>query len=123
MKQLIEQINEAAYEVRKNLTPGYLESVYRNALLFELRQRGLQAEDEAPIKVNYKGTAVGEFRCDILVNNAVIIELKACRELKSSHEAQLVNYLNATKLDYGILINYGGEKFAFRVKTRIYDPR
>lgn len=117
--ELLELINKAAYEVRINLASGYLESVYKNALMFELESLGLHAEKEVSLPVYYKGIMVGEFRADIVVYD-IIIEVKACRELSSAHEAQLVNYLVATGYDKGVLINYGGEKFAFRIKDRNY---
>ena len=119
---LLSVIKEASYEVRLNLGPGYLESVYQNALLSELRSRGIYAEKEVAIPVWYKGEQVGDFRADILIENRVILELKAVRELNPIHEAQLVNYLVATGLDYGYLINYGGDKFRIALKTRIYRP-
>lgn len=120
IEELLEEIRDAAYEVRLHLSPGYLESVYQNALVIELRKRGLTAFPEFEIPVAYKGMNVGVFKADILVNNAVIIELKAVRELNVLHESQLVNYLTSTNIDYGFLINYGGEKFRIIKKTRIY---
>ncbi len=119
--QLCAEIYDAAYEVRLNLAPGYLEAVYKNALLYELRSRGLKVESEVNIIVKYKNQIIGEYRADIIVENKVIIELKAVRDLNSTHEAQLVNYLVATGIDYGYLINYGGEHYAIRLKTRIYQ--
>ena len=119
-QELLKIINKAAYEVRLHLGPGFLESVYHNALMIELRSHGLFAEKEAPIAVFYKEQQVGDFRADILVERRIILELKAVSEIAKAHETQLVNYLTATNLDYGVLINYGGEKFAFRVKTREY---
>lgn len=118
-KQLVNLIYAAAFEVREHLKEGYLESVYRNALMIELKMRGLKVQAEAPISVKYKGYTVGEFRADIIVNDQIILELKAVREILQIHEAQLVNYLVATGIDHGILINYG-ENYAFRHKTRIY---
>lgn len=119
---LLKIIKDAAYEVRLNLGYGYLESVYQNALMIELRNRGIYAEKEVAIPVWYKGEQVGDFRADILVEKSIILELKAVRELNPIHEAQLVNYLVATGLDYGYLINYGGDKFRIALKTRIYRP-
>lgn len=101
---------------------GFLESVYQNALIIELRNRGLKAEKEVAIPVRYKGIIVGDFRADILVEDAVIIELKAVSLTTSIHEAQLVNYLIATGIDHGYLINYGAEKYRIIHKTRIYVP-
>ena len=109
--------------MRIHLAPGYLESVYQNALVVELSRRGLNVETEVAIPVKYKGTIVGDFGADILVNGSVILELKAVRELTPIHEAQLVNYLIATNIDYGYLINYGGEKYRIIRKTRIYEPQ
>lgn len=122
MKDIIALINKAAYEVRLHLGPGFLESVYHNALIVEMRSLGLFVEKEVPIPVSYKGVEVGDFRADILVERQIIVELKAVREIAPAHEAQLINYLTATGLDKGVLINYGGEKFAFRVKDRVYRP-
>lgn len=118
---LFKTIQDAAFEVRLHLGPGYLETVYRRVLAIELRARGLSAREEAPLSVYYKGESVGEFRADILVEGCLILELKAVREITPAHEAQLVNYLVASGLDYGFLINYGAEKFRFMKKTRIYD--
>lgn len=118
--EVLQLIRDAAYEVRLNLAPGFLESVYRNALILELRQRGLEAETEISIPVVYKNHIVGDFRADILVNKSVIIELKAIREINPIHEAQLVNYLVATGIDYGYLINYGGDKYRIIRKTRLW---
>ncbi len=120
--ELLSIIKDAAYQVRLALAPGYLESVYQSALFFELRQKCLPAEKEVPVKVFYKGQEVGDFRADILVDRRIIIEIKAVREINPAHEAQLVNYLNATGLDYGYLINYGGEKFRIALKSREYIP-
>ena len=118
--EVLQLIRDAAYEVRLHLAPGFLESVYRNALILELRQRGLEAETEISIPVVYKNHIVGDFRADILVNKSVIIELKAIREINPIHEAQLVNYLVATGIDYGYLINYGGDKYRIIRKTRLW---
>lgn len=122
MEALLQKIKDAAFEVRKHLAPGYLESVYQNALVIELQLQGLTALKEVAIPVFYKEVQVGDFRADILVNNCVILELKAVREINPIHEAQLVNYLIATGIDYGFLINYGGEKYRIIRKTRIYQP-
>lgn len=122
-KYLLSAIKEAAFEVRLNLGPGYLESVYQNALMIELRSRGIYAEKESVIPVWYKGEQVGDFRADILEEKAIILELKAVRELNPVHEAQLVNYLVATGLNYGYLINYGGDKFRIALKSREYTSQ
>ena len=98
-------INGAVFEVNKVLGPGFLERVYENALLIELRERGLKAENRVPIKVFYKDKVVGEYIADILVEGKVILELKAVDRLEKIHEAQLLNYLKATGVQIGLLIN------------------
>ena len=100
------KINGAIFEVNKILGPGFLEKVYENALLFELKNRGLQADKQVPIKVTYKDNLVGEYFVDILVENQVIIELKTVEKLSNNHEAQLLNYLKATGIKVGILVNF-----------------
>ena len=100
------KINGAIFEVNKILGPGFLEKVYENALLFELKNRGLEADKQVPIKVNYKDKLVGEYFADILVENQVIIELKTIVNLDNNHEAQLLNYLKATGIKVGILVNF-----------------
>lgn len=120
--ELLDEIKDAAYEVRKALAPGYLESVYQNALMLELTSRGLNAMAEVPLDVFYKNHRVGEFRADIIVEHKVVLEIKAIRDISVIHEAQLVNYLVATGIDYGFLINYGGEKYRIALKTREYRP-
>ena len=119
---LLRKIKDCAYNVRLELGKGFLESVYHKALLLELHEQGLSAESEVPIKVYYKDVCVGDFKADILVEKCVILEIKACQALNSSHESQLANYLTATHLKYGVLINYGGDKFQFHKKDRDYRP-
>lgn len=119
--QLLPLVRDCAFEVRKHLAPGYLESVYRKALAIELRSKGLDVVEEMSINVSYKGYNVGDFRADIVVDNQVIVELKAVKELTRNHSIQLVNYLTATGLDHGFLINYGDEDYRIIHRTRIYD--
>lgn len=119
IKSLLEVIKDAAYQVRLGLSAGFLESVYKKALVAELTMRGIKAETEVSCKVYYKGIVVGDYRADIIVDGKVILELKAGRDLTVANSAQLVNYLTSMGLDYGVLINYG-EKYRFMVKTRIY---
>ena len=99
-------INGAVFEVNKELGHGFLEKVYENALLIELRKRGLSAEKQIPIKVLYKGESVGEYTADILVEGRVILELKTVDKLDKIHEAQLMNYLKATGITVGLLVNF-----------------
>jgi GxxExxY protein len=99
-------INGAVFEVNRVLGPGFLEKVYENALLIELKRKGLKAGSQAPINVFYKGNAVGEYIVDILVEGKVIVELKTVEKLEKAHEAQLLNYLKATGIHVGLLVNF-----------------
>ena len=120
--QLTQQIIGLAMKVHRVLGPGFLESVYLKALLIELRKAGMQAEEEKRIGVLYEGASVGEFAADILVEDRVILELKAVESLRKAHEVQTVNYLTATGLDTGLLINFGSERLQFRRKYRQRKP-
>ena len=123
IEELIKLIINIAYEVRSNLVAGYLESVYKKALLIELREAGLEVEDEVELPVLYKGHVIGDFRADIIVEGSVIIELKAVAHLLSAHEIQLVNYLTIAKIDNGLLINFGAaERLEIKRKYRVYTP-
>ena len=99
-------INGAVFEVNRVLGPGFLEKVYENALLVELKERGLKAESQVSIYVSYKNNVVGEFFADILVEDKVIIELKTAESISKIHEAQILNYLKATGLKVGLLVNF-----------------
>ncbi len=100
-----------AMKVHSTLGPGFLESVYQNALIWELRKGGFKAEAERPISVHYDDQLVGAFTADLLVNDSLIVELKASQSLAKTHEVQLVNYLVATGLDEGLLLNFFKKKF------------
>jgi GxxExxY protein len=97
----------AFYEVYNELGHGFLESVYREALALVLAERGLKIEQEKAVTVRFRKRTVGVFRTDLLVNNAVIVELKCARTLDAAHEAQLLNYLKATEFEVGLLLNFG----------------
>jgi GxxExxY protein len=99
-------INGAVFEVNSVLGAGFLEKVYENALLIELQRRGLNVESQVPLKVSYKGEVVGEYYADIVVEGQVILELKAVEQLQKIHEAQLLNYLQATGFKVGLLVNF-----------------
>ena len=99
-------INGAVFEVNRILGPGFLEKVYQNALLIELRKRGLKADSQVPITVLYKENAVGEYFADMVVENQIIVELKTVEKLDKIHEAQLLNYLKATGVNVGLLVNF-----------------
>ena len=103
-------INGAIFEVNNVLGPGFLEKIYENALLVELRNRGLKAESQFAITVNYKNKVVGEYYADLLVEDQVIVELKTVERIEKIHEAQLLNYLKATGLKIGLLVNFKHQK-------------
>ncbi len=100
------RINGAIFEVNRELGAGFLERVYENALMVELVERKLKAESQVPITVRYKSVEVGEYFADIIVENKVILELKAIDSLQKIHEAQILNYLKATGYTIGLLVNF-----------------
>ena len=106
LNEITYKINGAVYEVFRVLGHGFLEKVYENALIIELKNYGLKAQNQFPIKVNYKGTEVGDYFADILVEEEVLVELKAVEFLQKIHEAQLLNYLKATNYKIGLLVNF-----------------
>jgi len=116
------QVIGLAMKVHSTPGPGFLESVYQNALIWELRKSGLKSEAEKPISVQYDGQIVGAFAADLLVNDSVIVEIKAIQALAKAHEIQLVNYLTATGLDEGLLLNFGAERLQFKKKFRSAKP-
>ena len=107
-------INGAIYEVNRVLGSGFMEKVYENALMQELKRRGLHAENQVPIKVYYKGAVVGDYLADIVVERQVIIELKATEFLSKYQVAQLINYLKATNHRVGLLVNFTEPKAEIR---------
>lgn len=104
---LTKEIIGAFYDVYNALGFGFLEKVYENALAVELRSKGFQVEQQKPICVYYRNQIVGEYFADLVVNDLVILELKAGRALGKAHEAQLLNYLRATKYEVGLVLNFG----------------
>lgn len=110
------EIIKAFYEVYNKLGYGFLEKVYQNALLIELRKLYLDCKAVYPIDVYYEGEKIGSYIADIIVENCVIVELKAAESLCEEHEAQLVNYLKATNIEVGILLNFG-KKPSFKRKV------
>ena len=105
-KDLTYKINGCIYELNRVLGPGFLEKVYERSLVLELKSKGLKTKSQVPIKVHYKGEIVGDYTPDIIVEDRVIIELKAQEVLHPAHEAQLLNYLKATELKVGLLVNF-----------------
>lgn len=114
LNSITEKIIGASFEVSNNLGSGFLEKVYENALSKELTMMGLSAEQQKSISVEYKGTVVGEYYADLLVNSEIIVELKACKQLDENHSAQLMNYLKATNKKIGLLINFGNPKLQIK---------
>ena len=110
LNEITYQINGAVFEVNKILGSGFLEKVYENALLVELRKRGLKAQKQVGIKVSYKNEVVGDYFADIVVEGKVLLEIKTVESLGRIHEAQLLNYLKATGVTVGLLINFKGPK-------------
>jgi GxxExxY protein len=106
IKELTYLINGAVFEVNRVLGPGFLEKVYENSMMVELKKRNLKAQAQVPVKVEYKGEIVGEYFADIVVEDRIILELKAIESLQKIHEAQLLNYLKATDYKIGLLINF-----------------
>ncbi|MEM6633318.1 MAG: GxxExxY protein [Bacteroidota bacterium] len=115
--ELTQEIIGAAYRVHNTLGSGFLEKVYENALRVELRDLGLAVKQQFPISVFYKGFTVGQFIADLFVEDQVILELKAVETLIPFHYVQLVNYLNATQVEIGLLINFG-ESVQVKRRTR-----
>lgn len=119
---LTQKIIGCAYKVHNTLGPGFLEKVYENALRIELEQLGLNVKQQEPINVTYNGHVVGEYYADLWVDERVVIELKAAQMLAKQHEVQLVNYLAATGIDSGLLLNFGSSVQVKR-KFREYRPK
>jgi GxxExxY protein len=107
-----------AMKVHRALGPGFLESVYQKALLYELVKAGFKAESDKLLQVRYEDVVVGNFKADLIVNDELIVELKAVAGIVVEHEVQLVNYLSATVKDMGLLINFGGRSLEFKKKFR-----
>jgi GxxExxY protein len=117
-QEITEKIIGVFYEVYNELGHGFLESVYEQSMEIALCQAGLQVIRQALITVHFRGQVVGDFRADILVNNQVIVELKAARAIESAYEAQVMNYLRATNVEIGLLMNFGPKP---EFKRFIYD--
>jgi GxxExxY protein len=113
------QIRGVIFEVNKVLGYGFLEKVYEKALMIELRGRGLRVENQVPLKVSYKGQIVGEYFADLLVEERVIVEIKSVANLLKEHQAQLLNYLKATGICVGLLVNFTRDKA--EIKRMVLD--
>ena len=109
-QDLTREIIAAAYEVYGELGRGFLEKVYEKALAMELTHRGLKVRPQAEIEVRYKGDSAGVYYADLMVNDTVICEIKAVEPLNNAHQAQLLNYLKATGIKVGLLLNFGPKR-------------
>ena len=116
--ELTERVIGFAMKVHRTLGPGFLESVYLNALVHELRRAGLSAEIGQRITVRYENIIAGDFIADLIVNEVLLCELKAITSLSKADEVQLVNYLTATNRDFGLLLNFGASSLQFKRKYR-----
>lgn len=119
-RELTSKIISCFYKVYNTLGYGFLERVYENAMRVELERQGLAVAAQVPIRVYYEGVVVGDYVADLCVENAVIVELKAASKLEKAHEAQLMNYLRATGMEVGLLLNFGPKAEFLR---RIYTSR
>ena len=115
---LTETIIGCAFDVHNRMGAGFLESVYENCMLIELEEKGLTATAQQPVDVHYKNERVGAYVADVIVEDLVILELKSVKELVDRHEVQLVHYLNATRTDVGLLINFGPGEADIRRKVK-----
>ncbi|HNS51671.1 MAG TPA: GxxExxY protein [Anaerolineae bacterium] len=122
-ESLTKTIIGCAMKVHTTLGPGYLESVYEKALAHELRKVGLVVERQKPIQVVYDGVVVGDFVADMLVEDRVILEIKAIQAVAPAHEVQLVNYLTTTGIEIGLLLNFGAASLQLKRKHRTYRAR
>jgi len=116
--QTTDKVIGAAYKVYNALGFGFLEKVYENAMVIELTKLGLPVEQQQSIQVFYEGQVVGEYAADLVIDGKVIVELKAVSALDKAHEVQLVNYLKATGIEVGLLLNFGRK---MEIKRRIFD--
>jgi GxxExxY protein len=123
MDQLLKDVIGHAMKVHRTLGNGFKESVYVNSLCLELAKAEIPFEHEKPTPVFYDGHVVGDFVTDLIVDGRLIIEAKAVESLHAAHSVQLVNYLAATKIDDGLLLNFGARSLEFKNKVRDYDKR
>ena len=119
IEKLCYDVIGAAMRVHSYFGDGYLEEVYKNALLVELKKLGLVVQSEVAIPVDYHGIRVGDYRADIIVDARLILELKAVTALNKRHEAQVVNYLTATGINDGLLLNFGTPSLQYKHKYRL----
>lgn len=121
--ELTEKVIGCAFRVYNRMGYGFAESVYEKCLVIELRRSGLEVEVQKPINVYYEGELVGEFVADLFVNGSLLVELKSIRTLAPTHEVQLVNYLVATGVEIGLLVNFGETGVEVKRKLRVLPQR
>ena len=115
IKALCDQVRQTAYDIHVYHAHGHLEQVYENALAYRLRKAGLDVRQQRPIQVyDEDGTLIGDYLADLLVEGVLIVELKTAKALAPEHEAQVLGYLKASRLEHGLLINFGSYKFEIR---------
>ncbi len=117
-KDLTDKIIKIFYRVYNKLGYGFLEKIYENAMAIELEKEGVPAVRQSPIQVFYDQNLIGEYSADILVDNKIIVEIKAARRLVEEHEAQILNYLKARKMEVGLLLNFGPKP---EISRRAFD--
>lgn len=117
-EELTQKVIGCAYEVYNKIGFGFLESVYENCLMIELKNVGLRAQQQKVINVCYGSELVGEFKADVIVDDVIILELKSVRQIIAAHEVQLVNYLVATGKPVGLLLNFAEQKLDIRRKVK-----
>ena len=118
LNKLTDRVINCFFMVYNTLGYGFLEKVYERALLIELKKIGLKVESQKPIKVHYDKQVIGDYYADLMVNDIVILELKAAETLCEQHELQLINYLKATDIEVGLLLNFGKKP---EVKRKIFS--
>ena len=112
--EITEKILSCCFDVIHELGTGFFESVYQKSLFIALKENGVDAQEQVPLSVYFHKQCVGEFFADIIVENKVIVEIKAVKTLLPEHQAQLINYLNATGLNVGLLVNFGNAKLEYK---------
>ena len=117
-KDLTEKIIKIFYKVYNKLGYGFLEKVYEKAMMIEFKKRGIQAISQSPIQVFYEDEIIGEYFADVLIDDKVIVEIKVAKSVTAENEAQLLNYLKATDIEVGLLLNFGPKP---EIKRKVFD--
>ena len=113
--KLCDVVRQTSFEIYKYLRSGHREQIYENALVHRLRKIGIQVQQQQPLRVfDEDGTLLGSLRADLLIENRLICEIKGCRTLLPEHRSQLLGYLRASRIEHGLLINFGGPRFEIR---------